>query len=116
MCHFSLTRALHACATLLRAPSAVPCRALVQLLLVLDDADLHEHGSPMNLATSRAMASSLNSLVFHTAFPESCRPQVSPAAAVQQQQQQHAKLLPASTAHGRVSEGVANSLLLMILV
>lgn len=88
----------------------------MQLLLVLDDADLHEHGSPMNLATSRAMASSLNSLVFHTAFPESCRPQVSPAAAVQQQQQQHAKLLPASTAHGRVSEGVANSLLLMILV
>lgn len=45
-------------------------RSLAQLLLVLDDADLHQRQTPFSLGGSRAIASTLNSLVFHTAFPE----------------------------------------------
>lgn len=45
------------------------CRVLSQLLLVLDDADLHQRQAPFSLGTSRAIASTLNSLVFHQFFP-----------------------------------------------
>jgi hypothetical protein len=51
---------------------------------VLDDADLHQRQTPFSLGTSRAIASTLNSLVFHTAFPE--------AGGQQQQQQPGQKL------------------------
>jgi hypothetical protein len=82
------------------------------LLVVLDDGDLHQRQTPFSLGASRAIASTLNSLVFHTAFPE---------AAGQQQQQpgQHLKQQPAAElsaqvaaatlAHGMVSAGRTGS-------
>lgn len=51
------------------------CRSLAQLLVVLDDGDLHQREAPFSLGASRAIASTLNSLVFHTAFPEACSTQ-----------------------------------------
>jgi len=51
-------------------------RALSQLLLVLSDDDLHVKGAPFNTGGARAIATSLNALVYHTHFPK------------QQQQQQ----------------------------
>lgn len=45
------------------------------MLVVLDDGDLHQREVPFSLGTSRAIASTLNSLVFHTAFPEACSTQ-----------------------------------------
>jgi hypothetical protein len=61
--------------------------------LVLDDADLHQHQTPFSLGTSRAIASTLNSLVFHTAFPHTTKEH-------QQQQLLTVKVLPATSAHG----------------
>lgn len=71
------------------------CRSAAQLLLVLDDADLHQHQTPFSLGTSRAIASTLNSLTFHTAFPETTQQQ-------QQQQPRTVEVLPATAAHGLV--------------
>ncbi|WIA29294.1 hypothetical protein OEZ86_011799 [Tetradesmus obliquus] len=69
------------------------CRGLAQLLQVLDDTDLHQRQEPFTLGASRAIASTLNSLVFHTAFPEKQQRK-------QQQQQLSMPLLPATAAHG----------------
>ncbi|GBF97295.1 hypothetical protein Rsub_09986 [Raphidocelis subcapitata] len=45
------------------------CRALCQLLLVLSDDDLHRRGTPFNTGAARAIATTLNALVYHTHFP-----------------------------------------------
>lgn len=79
------------------------CRGLAQLLQVLDDTDLHQRQEPFTLGASRAIASTLNSLVFHTAFPEKQQRK-------QQQQQLSMPLLPATAAHGLVSPGVIASI------
>lgn len=55
-------------------------RVYSQLLLVLDDTDLHTRQAPFTLAATRAITTTLNSLVFHTFFPQE----------QQQQQQQQA--------------------------
>jgi ubiquitin-protein ligase E3 C len=78
----------------------------VLLLLVLDDADLHEHQTPFSLGASRAIASTLNSLVFHTAFPESKgkqQPGQQQQAGAQHQLGATAAILPATFRHGLVS-------------
>lgn len=48
------------------------CRLYSQLLLALDDADFHSRRQQHQLGvdTARAIATCLNSLVFHTYFPE----------------------------------------------
>eukprot|EP00879_Flechtneria_rotunda_P007931 GHRR01008309.1.p1 GENE.GHRR01008309.1~~GHRR01008309.1.p1 ORF type:complete len:968 (+),score=427.16 GHRR01008309.1:1220-4123(+) len=82
------------------------CRSLAQLLLVLDDADLHTHQTPFSLGTSRAVVSTLNSLVFHTWFPDASqalkqhqqRQQQLPQQRMQQQQQALAITQAATTA------------------
>lgn len=45
------------------------CRVLSHLLLVLSDADLHSKGQPFSTGAARAIATSLNALVYHTHFP-----------------------------------------------
>jgi hypothetical protein len=67
---------------------------------VLDDTDLHQRQEPFSLGASRAIASTLNSLVFHTAFPEQRRQQ-------QQQPELSTPLLPATAAHGLVRPDTA---------
>lgn len=49
-------------------------RLLSHTLLVVDDAEFHSAQQPFSLGQSRAVAASLNSLVFHTHFPtpEAC--------------------------------------------
>lgn len=77
---------------------------------MLDDADLHQRQSPFSLGCNRAIASTLNSLVFHTAFPESAGMQ--PQQPGQQQhmqqgagvaQQAAVSVLPVTLRHGMVS-------------
>lgn len=85
-------------------------RSLAQLLLVLDDADLHQRQTPFSLGTSRAVASTLNSLVFHTAFPEAAgQQQQQPGQQLKQQpaalQELSAQVAPATLAHGMVGAG-----------
>lgn len=85
----------------------VHARSLAQLLLVLDDADLHKRQTPFSLGTSRAVASTLNSLVFHTAFPEAAGQQhQQPGQQLKQQpaalQELSAQVAPATLAHGMV--------------
>ena len=46
-----------------------PARALCQLLLVLSDDDLHTRGTPFNTGAARAIATTLNALVYHSHFP-----------------------------------------------
>jgi hypothetical protein len=70
-------------------------RALCQLLLVLSDDDLHVRGEPFGPAAARAIATSLNALVYHTHFPKPA-----PAPPTGQQQRQRggaAQTLPAAT-------------------
>jgi hypothetical protein len=76
------------------------CRGLAQLLQVLDDTDLHTRQEPFTLGASRAIASTLNSLVFHTAFPEQQQ-----RGQQQQLQGLSTPLLPATAAHGLVRPG-----------
>ena len=45
------------------------CRVHAQALLVLDDQDFHERQEMLSLARHRAIATVLNSLVFHTHCP-----------------------------------------------
>lgn len=45
------------------------CRVHAQALLVLDDQDFHERQEMLSLARHRAIATALNSLVFHTHCP-----------------------------------------------
>ena len=45
------------------------CRVHAQALLVLDDQDFHERQEMLSLACHRAIATALNSLVFHTHCP-----------------------------------------------
>lgn len=93
----------------------LPClyshhRSLAQLLLVVDDGDLHQRQTPFSLGASRAIASTLNSLVFHTAFPEQDgaqqQQQQRPGQQLQQQagalQEASAAVLPATLGHGMV--------------
>ncbi len=78
------------------APPLHPAhRSLAQLLLVLDDADLHKRQTPFTLGTSRAIASTLNSLVFHTAFTAQER-------RCQQQLSSSMALMPATVSYGTV--------------
>ncbi len=44
-------------------------RVYAHLLLVLDDTDFHNSAQPFSTGQARAIATSLNSLVFHTCFP-----------------------------------------------
>lgn len=78
----------------------------MQLLLVLDDADLHQRQAPFSLGASRAVASTLNSVVFHTFFPEQRQQQQGEGQGRQLSPRSRAAqpaLLPASTAErGRV--------------
>ncbi|KAG2440299.1 hypothetical protein HXX76_004410 [Chlamydomonas incerta] len=46
------------------------CRVYAQLLLVLDDGEFYDLQQPLELAASRAVGTSLNSLVFHTYLPK----------------------------------------------
>lgn len=84
------------------------CRSLAQLLLVLDDGDLHQRQTPFSLGASRAIASTLNSLVFHTAFPEQAggQQQQQPGQHVKQQagllQEVKMDVLPSTLGHGLV--------------
>lgn len=82
------------------------CRSLAQLLVVLDDGDLHQRQTPFSLGASRAIASTLNSLVFHTAFPETAGQQ-QPGQHLKQQPaaELSAQVAPATLAHGMVSTG-----------
>jgi hypothetical protein len=92
----------------------LPClhphnRSLAQLLLVVDDGDLHQRQTPFSLGASRAIASTLNSLVFHTAFPEqdvAQQQQQRPGQQLQRQagalQEASAAVLPATQSHGMV--------------
>lgn len=96
------------------APTLLPClcshhRSLAQLLLVVDDGDLHQRQTPFSLGASRAIASTLNSLVFHTAFPEQDGAQQQQQRPGQQLLQQagalreaSAAVLPATLGHGMV--------------
>lgn len=84
------------------------CRSLAQLLVVLDDGDLHQRQTPFSLGASRAIASTLNSLVFHTAFPETAgQQQQQPGQHLKQQPaaELSAQVAPATLAHGMVSTG-----------
>ena len=45
-------------------------RVYAQLLLVLDDGEFYDLQQPLELAASRAVGTSLNSLVFHTYLPK----------------------------------------------
>jgi hypothetical protein len=51
-------------------PTPPQPRALSQLLLVLSDDDLHTRGAPFNTGAARAIATTLNALVYHTHFPK----------------------------------------------
>ncbi|MEW5298302.1 MAG: hypothetical protein WDW36_001442 [Sanguina aurantia] len=50
------------------------CRAHCQLLLVLDDNEFYKLQQPFSLDTSRAIATSLNSLIYHTYLPATPQP------------------------------------------
>jgi hypothetical protein len=76
--------------------------------VVLDDGDLHQRQTPFSLGASRAIASTLNSLVFHTAFPETAgQQQQQPGQHLKQQPaaELSAQVAPATLAHGMVSKG-----------
>lgn len=91
------------------------CRSLAQLLLVLDDGDLHQRQTPFSLGASRAIASTLNSLVFHTAFPEQAgaQQQQQPGQQLKNQagtlQEVSANVLPPTLGHGMVSMDMARA-------
>lgn len=90
------------CALILTAskPCNTPCnaRALSQLLLVLSDDDLHVKDTPFGTGVARAIATSLNALVYHTHFPRQQQQQ-----RPQQQVQIAVGPLPAATLLSGVS-------------
>lgn len=100
--------ALHYVTSMSRPLRVWRCRSLAQLLVVLDDGDLHQRQTPFSLGASRAIASTLNSLVFHTAFPETAgQQQQQPGQHLKQQPaaELSAQVAPATLAHGMVSTG-----------
>jgi hypothetical protein len=82
-------------------------------LLVLDDGDLHQRQTPFSIGASRAIASTLNSLVFHTAFPEQAGAQLQQQPGQQLKHQAGAMqgpsvdVLPPTLSHGMVSMDMA---------
>ena len=59
------------------------CRVHAQALLVLDDEDFHERQDMLSLGQHRAIATALNSLVFHTHCPAAQTAQTGSRAPIQ---------------------------------